>query len=106
MAQTRLGIEYRNQGHAHEAVPHLREAVRLNPKNQSALYNLQIALREEGQLEAAQEVKRQLVQLLRERDKASEDALAAVQLNNQGAELEKKRRFARSAGKIQGGPAA
>ena len=90
VAQTRLGSEYLHQGHAHEAVPPLREAVRLDAKNQSALYNLQIALAEDGQMEAAREVKRQLVQLLRERDKASENALAAVQLNNQGADLEKR----------------
>jgi Flp pilus assembly protein TadD len=89
VAQTRLGSEYLHQGHAHEAVTPLREAVRLDPKNQSALYNLQIALAEDGQVEAAREVKRQLVQLLRERDKVSENALAAVQLNNQGADLEK-----------------
>jgi tetratricopeptide (TPR) repeat protein len=89
VAQTRLGAEYLHQANAHAAVPHLQEAVRLNPKNQSALYSLQMALREDGQAEAARQVRLKLVELLRERDQASEKALTAVQLNNQGADLEK-----------------
>jgi tetratricopeptide (TPR) repeat protein len=89
VAQTRLGSEYLHQGKAHEAVPHLRQAASLNPENQTALYSLQTALREDGQLEQARAAKQKLVELLRRRDQASENALQAVQLNNQGAALEK-----------------
>jgi tetratricopeptide (TPR) repeat protein len=89
VAQTRLGSEYLHQGQAHAAVPHLREAVRLNPKNQSALYNLQMALGEDRESEEARQVKRQLLEMLRQRDKRSEDELAAIVLNNQGADKEK-----------------
>jgi tetratricopeptide (TPR) repeat protein len=63
--------------------------LRLNPESQSTLYSLQLALRADGQLEQASQVKAKLADLLRKRDKASENALTAVQLNNQGAELEK-----------------
>jgi tetratricopeptide (TPR) repeat protein len=89
VAQTRLGSEYMNQGQPHAAVPHLEAAVRLNPKNQSALYNLQLALRDDGQLEQAGLVKRKLAELLRERDKADQNRLTAIRLNNEGAALEK-----------------
>ncbi|HEY1496220.1 MAG TPA: tetratricopeptide repeat protein [Candidatus Solibacter sp.] len=89
VAQTRLGAEYLSQGKAHEAVPHLREAVRLNRESQTALYSLQSALREDGQNLQAQEVKQRLTELLRNRDRASENALRAVQLNNEGTALER-----------------
>jgi protein O-GlcNAc transferase len=89
VAQYRLGAEYFHNGKIHDAIEHLNEALRLDPANQSTLYNLQLALREGGQLEQARQVKEKLAELLRKRDKASENALIAVQLNNQGADLEK-----------------
>jgi tetratricopeptide (TPR) repeat protein len=89
VAQTRLGAEYLSQGKAREAVPHLRQALRLNPENQTALYSLQTALREAGEVEQALEAKQRLLELLRKRDRAQENALRAVQLNNEGASLEK-----------------
>jgi protein O-GlcNAc transferase len=89
VAQYRLGAEYLRKAMFPEAIQHLREALRLNPENQSTLYCLQQALREDGQLEQAGQVKQKLAELLRKRDKASENALTAVQLNNQGASLEK-----------------
>lgn len=89
VAQYRLGAEYLHAAKIREAIQHLNEAVRLDPGNQSALYSLQLALRADGQLEQASQVKEKLADLLRKRDKASEKALTAVQLNNQGADLEK-----------------
>ena len=88
VAQTRLGSLYLDQGKAHLAVVHLQEAARLDPKNQSTLYGLQRALREDGQEAQAEAVKRRLTDLLRERDRADQTLLAAIQLNNQGAEME------------------
>jgi tetratricopeptide (TPR) repeat protein len=89
ISQYRLGAEYLHQGKAHEAVPHLQESFRLNPRNQSTLYSLQMALRQDGQVEKAAEVKKQLAELLRDIDKESQDAFAALRLNNEGAALEK-----------------
>jgi len=89
VAQYRLGAEYLEQGNTHFAVVHLRKAFSLNPENQSTLYSLQLALREDGQPEQAAAVKQKLEQLLRQRDTASQNALRAVQLNNQGTELQK-----------------
>lgn len=89
ISQYRLGAEYLRQGNAHEAVPHLRESFRLNPTNQSTLYSLQLALRQDGQIEEAQRIKQKLTELLRSIDKESQDAFAALRLNNQGAALEK-----------------
>lgn len=89
VAQYRLGSEYLHQGEPHLAVLHLQKALGLNPGDQSTLYNLQTALRQDGQVEQARKTKEQLTELLRKRDKAVENALTGVQLNNQGAELEK-----------------
>ncbi|MGO9242886.1 MAG: tetratricopeptide repeat protein [Bryobacteraceae bacterium] len=88
--QTRLGLKLLDLGRAHEAVPHLREAVRLDPKNQSALYGLQSALKKDGQAEQAEAVRRQLAELIRERDRNDQALVRAVETNNRGAELEKK----------------
>ncbi|HWB99199.1 MAG TPA: tetratricopeptide repeat protein [Bryobacteraceae bacterium] len=89
VARYRLGAEYLRQGQAHRALPHLQKALQLNPQSQSTLYSLQMALREDGQPEQAEQVKRRLAELLRKRDQASQRGLQAIQLNNQGAQLEK-----------------
>ena len=70
-------------------MPHLQESFRLNPKNQSTLYSLQLALRQDGQVQEAAQVKKQLAELLRDIDKESDNAFAALRLNNEGAALEK-----------------
>jgi tetratricopeptide (TPR) repeat protein len=89
ISQYRLGAEYLRQGKPHQAVPHLQESFRLNPKNQSTLYSLQLALRQDGQVQEAAQVKKQLAELLRDIDKESQNAFAALRLNNEGAALEK-----------------
>ncbi len=89
VAQYRLGAEYLHNGKANLAVLHLRKALALNPEDQSTLNSLQLALREDGQLEEAAQVRKRLADLLRKRDTASQNALAAIQLNNDGANLEK-----------------
>jgi len=89
VAQTRLGSQYLDRGNAHLAVVHLQEAVRLDPQNQSTLYSLQRALREDGQEEQAAVIKQKLAELLRDKDKDDQNLLAGIELNNQGADLEK-----------------
>jgi len=89
VSQYRLGAEYLRQGKAHEAVQHLQESYRLNPANQSTLYSLQLALRQDGQLEQAKLIKEKLADVLRKIDKESQDAFTALRLNNEGAALEK-----------------
>ncbi|MDQ6665609.1 MAG: tetratricopeptide repeat protein [Acidobacteriota bacterium] len=89
VAQYRLGSEYLHEGKPHLAVSHLQTAFRLKPDDQSTLYSLQLALREDGQSDQALKVKQTLVELLRKRDKAAQNALTGVQLNNRGAALEK-----------------
>jgi Flp pilus assembly protein TadD len=91
IALTRLGSLYLQAEKPKEAVPLLERAARLSPDNQTTLNNLQLALREVGQTQRADQVKAQLAEIFLKRDKASQDALAAVVLNNEGAELEKKR---------------
>jgi tetratricopeptide (TPR) repeat protein len=88
VAQTRLGSELLALGRPHDALPHLEEAVRLDPENQSALYSLQRALRLAGQAEQAEAVKGKLNELLRRQDQADQNAVAGIQLNNQGAARE------------------
>jgi protein O-GlcNAc transferase len=89
VARYRLGAEYLRRNQAAQAVEHLERSVQLNPNDQSALNSLQLALRRNGQADKAAEVKRRLTELLRARDEKSERALAAVRVNNEGAEREK-----------------
>lgn len=89
IAQYRLGAEYLRQGNAQAAVEHLRKAYDLNPADQSTLNALQIALRQNDDLEGANRVKQQLADLLRDRDRVSQNKLLAVRVNNDGTALEK-----------------
>ena len=101
VAQTRLGSLYLQLGKPKDAIPHLERAARLSPDNQTALNSLQLALREVGQTERADQVKAQLAEIFRNRDRASENALSAVKLNNEGSELEKKGNLAAAAEKYR-----
>ena len=89
VAQTRLALEYLARGEAHQAIPHFQAAVHSAPGDQSALNGLQRALRQDGQVQQADEVKKRLTDLLRAKDQADQNSLAAVRLNNEGASLEK-----------------
>jgi predicted Zn-dependent protease len=46
-------------------------------------------LRQDGQLERAEAAKKKLGELLRERDESDQKLVAALEINNRGAELEK-----------------
>ncbi len=89
VSQYRLGAEYLRQGQVKPAVEHLQHAFRLNPKDQSTLYSLQSALRQDGQLEESKRIKEKLAEALREIDRESQNAFNALRLNNEGAVLEK-----------------
>jgi tetratricopeptide (TPR) repeat protein len=89
IAQTRLGAKYLESGKPHLAVGHLQAAARLNPRNQSTLYSLQRALRADSQVDQAEVVKKRLADLLVEKDRLDQASLTAIQINNQGADLEK-----------------
>lgn len=60
VAQYRLGAEYLHQGNPHLAVLHLQRALSLNPTDQSTLYSLQTALRQDGQVKQAAQVKEKI----------------------------------------------
>lgn len=89
VGQARLGSQLLDSGAAHEAAEHLKQAVRLDPKNQSALNALQRALRQDGQPEQADAIRKKLAEVLRERDEGDQKLVAAIELNNRGAALEK-----------------
>ena len=89
VAQYRLGAEYLHRGKTGPAIEHLRQAYQLNPSDQSTLNSLQMALRQSGDVEGADRVKQQLAELLRDRDRINQNKLKAVQVNNEGAGLEK-----------------
>jgi tetratricopeptide (TPR) repeat protein len=89
VAQTRLAAEYLSQGNAHLAVAHFQAALKAAPDDQSALNGLLRALREDGQEQQANEAKKKLVALLEAKDKADQDSLAAIRLNNEGTSFEK-----------------
>jgi tetratricopeptide (TPR) repeat protein len=89
IAQYRLGSEYLYQGKLDKALEHLQESYRLDPKDQSTLNGLQITLRQLGRILEANNIKSELAELLRQHDVASQNAVKAVTINNQGAQLEK-----------------
>lgn len=89
VAQYRLGAEYLRQQQIEPAIQHLEAAYRLNDKDQSTLNALQSALRQAGKTEEAQSIKQKLAGLLREKDRANQNQLRAVKLNNEGAAQQK-----------------
>lgn len=90
VAQYRLGAEYLRQKKLDPAIDHLQRAYQLNSSDQSTMNTLQMALRQAGRTQQADEVKQRLADLLRERDKTNQNHLTAVRLNNEGADSEKK----------------
>ena len=103
-----MGALLLDTGAAHEAVEHLDEAVRLDPKNQSALNALQRALRQDGQAERAEAAKKRLAELIRERDEADQKLVAATRDQQSRRGARKGGRRSRGAGEIPGraGPSA
>jgi tetratricopeptide (TPR) repeat protein len=89
VSQYRLGAEHLRRGNAHDAVIHLQKSFQLDPGNQSTLNSLQLALRQDGQIEEAKRIKEKLVEVLRGIDQQSEKAFSALRLNNEGAALER-----------------
>jgi tetratricopeptide (TPR) repeat protein len=88
VAQYRLGAEYLDMNKPHIAVQHLEIAYRLSPEDQSTLNALQSALRQDNRASEADEIKQKLAELLLMKDRANQNALAATNLNNEGARLE------------------
>jgi len=89
VALARLGVELYREGKSKEAIAELEKAAAVNPNDQTTLNTLQSALRADGQMSAANEVKARLVEVLRERDKNTQNQLSAARLNKAGAEMEK-----------------
>ena len=89
VAQYRLGAEYLRQQKPQQAIGPLEAAAQINGEDQSTLNSLASALRQLGRKDEAAAVKRKLAKLLHNRDVASQKALAALRMNNEGAELEK-----------------
>ena len=83
-AQARLGAEYLHRHQPREAVIHLQKALEVNPTDQTALFNLQMALREDGREEEALSVKARLAAIIRNKDQAMQIDLDANRLNNEG----------------------
>ncbi len=87
--QYRLGAEYLRQDKPQEALGPLEAAARANVDDQSTLNALATAYQRVGRLEEAAQTRRKLSEVIRRRDRESQDALSALRLNNQAAELEK-----------------
>ncbi len=93
VALTRLGGELYEQGKVEEAIMQLEKADRINPRDQTILNTLQAALRTAGQTTKADEVKEHLVEVLRERDRNTQNQLNAARLNIEGAKLAENNDF-------------
>jgi len=89
VAQYRLGAEYLRQDKPGEALAPLETAARANGGDQSTLNALATAYQRLGRVDEAAQTRRKLSEVIRRRDHESQNALSALRLNNQGAELEK-----------------
>ncbi len=89
IAQYRLGAEYLRRAEPQLAIEPLQAAYRLNPEDQSTLNSLQNALRQAGRQDEAAIIRRKLAEVLHARDLKSQNALKALQINNEGSALEK-----------------
>lgn len=89
VALYRLGAEYLRQDKPGEALGPLEAAARANADDQSALNALAMVYQRLGRVAEAAQTRRNLSEVIRRRDAASQDALSALRLNNQGAELER-----------------
>jgi tetratricopeptide (TPR) repeat protein len=89
-AQYRLGLQYRRMGQPHQAAEHLMEALNRGLENRATLYNLQLALREDGQLEEAKRIANRMEPSLRATTDSAAKSLATAALTNEGIEMEKK----------------
>jgi tetratricopeptide (TPR) repeat protein len=89
VAQYRLGAEYLQEGKPAEAISHLEASLRMNGEDQSTLNALAVALQRSNRFEEAAQTRQKLSAVIRNRDLESQNALAALRLNNRGAELEK-----------------
>jgi tetratricopeptide (TPR) repeat protein len=90
VAQYRLGAEYLRLNDAPLATAHLQLAYRRNPQDQSVLNALQSALRKQGETAQADQIRAQLAKVLRDRDKAMQNAVTAIRLNDEGADLQRQ----------------
>ena len=98
VAQTRYGSKLLDMGRAHDSLPHLQAAVRLDPSNQSALNGLQSALRRDGQTAQADAVRRQLAELIRERDKNDQGLMQSLQASGQSPAVGRRNQAAATPG--------
>ena len=87
-AQARLGAEYLHRNQPHDAVIHLQKALEIDPTDQTALFNLQMALRADGQEEQSLAVKARLAEIIRKKDENMQTNLTANRLNNDGVKLQ------------------
>jgi tetratricopeptide (TPR) repeat protein len=101
VAQYRLGAEYLRQDQIKAAIKHLEAANQLKPDDQSTLNALQSALGQSGRTAEADQIKRRLADLLREKDRQNQAELEAVKLNNEGAELQHAGHLAEAAEKYK-----
>lgn len=88
VAQYRLGQAYMMEHQPALAVEPLRTADRLSPNDQSTLNALLKALRATGHTDEAEKAKERLAQILEGREVTAQSELQAIQLNDQGAQLQ------------------
>jgi tetratricopeptide (TPR) repeat protein len=88
--QYRLGNEYLRQHQTELALKHLEAAYRLNPRDQSTLNSLQMALGRAGKKQEAEEIRQKLSALLAARDLKNQKVVSAIRINNEGAKLQKE----------------
>jgi len=100
-AQYRLGLQYRRMGKSHQAAEHLMEALNRGLENRATLYNLQLALREDGQPEEAKRIADRMEALLRTSSDAATKGLAAAALTKEGIQLEQNGNVVGALGKYR-----
>jgi protein O-GlcNAc transferase len=89
-AQYELGSEYLSQGKPREAVVCLKRALIISPDDWGALYKLQRALRQAGDLVEANRYEARLRQLVHQDDQAGQHSMEAKHDDDEGVALEQR----------------
>ncbi len=100
-AQYRLGLQYLENRQPHRAIGCFTRALRHDPNDRALLYNLELALRRDGQEDEAKRVDDKLSKLLQTSNKVAATGQVIGDLNDAGRTLEKSGDIQGAIGKYQ-----
>jgi len=89
VAQYRLGQLYLEEGQPRSVLAHLRKTLLGNNTDIATLYNLERALRKLGNIDEAERIAKQVIEIRKQSDHGAAVGLEASRLNDERIQLEK-----------------